>query len=168
MKAQAFLIGVCLTIGFACDSGNQSPYSAGFAVYLLKDPDVTASQAWLLPLESLTLANMPFLTQADLRSYSWQTHEFTAATSVDTQLSDLAKRHGPTGGIPFVVTVGRERIYLGAFWYLYSSLAPQVPYIDVIGNPHRISPAWTAGSQPDRRYDGRVYETLKAAGLLAQ
>jgi hypothetical protein len=79
----------------------------------------------------------------------------------------LKRTIGPVGGIPFVVTVGNERIYLGAFWYAYSSLAPQVPYIEVTFNEHRICRGWIDQAD-DKRNDRRIYDALKRAGVLTE
>ena len=151
-----------------CDITNEHPSSSPFAIYRLKDSTLTAQQVWNLPLDRLALADAPFLAQDSLKSYHWQTHEFTATASVDTQLVILGRHNGSTEGIPFVVTVGHDRIYLGAFWYLYSSLSPSVPYIDVLLRSHQIQKAWTPIDSVDGRNDTRIYSALKNAGVLVE
>ena len=121
------LICLCLMTQIACESGIDSVQSLEFAMYRLKDANLSASQVWDQSLENLVLADNPFIALNDLRSYKWQTHEFSVTATVDSQLALLRRTLGPVGGIPFVVTVGEDRVYLGAFWYPYSSLIAQVP-----------------------------------------
>lgn len=75
--------------------------------------------------------------------------------------------HGSLSGIPFVVTVGSDRVYLGAFWHAYSSLAPTFPHIDLISNPHQIQRSWEPGSV-DLRNDRRIHDALMLAGVLVE
>ena len=122
---------------FACDTGTGPSAASFFAFYRLQDPNIAASQILDMPLADLSLAHEPFLTQRDIKSYRWQTHEFEVVPAAESVLVSFKKRLGPVGGIPFVVTVGTDRIYLGAIWYPYSSLAPHVPYIDVVLDSHK-------------------------------
>lgn len=157
-----------LVAAVGCDLGSGTDGRAEFAIYLLKGPGYTAAQAWNQPLESLVLADGPFLATGDLKFYNWQTHEFAVSASVDTQLAAFRRTPGPTGGIPFVVVVGTERIYLGAFWYGYSSMISQVPFIDALGNPHRINKCESVLVTEDKRADPRVYRALRAVGVLVE
>ena len=162
------IVSLLIISEFACDSGTDPSVETFFAVYRLQDSNVAASQIWNKPLGDLALAHEPFLTQRDMRSYHWHTHEFEVTPAGDSMLAFFKNQPGPVGGIPFVVTVGNDRIYLGAFWYPYSSLSPQVPYIDVVLTPHRLSAAWDTRHQTDPRNDARVYAALKAAGVLVE
>jgi len=83
-------------------------------------------------------------------------------------LSGCDLGEGDSGGIPWVLTVDDERVYLGAFWYAYSSLMPQVPYIDILIEPHRIRRDYSDGTQSDQRADPRIYRVLKNAGVLVE
>jgi hypothetical protein len=163
-----FAICLCLIFLLACESGVESSRASAFAIYRLQDAKLTASQVWNQPLEDLVLADIPLLTLEDLKSYTWQTHEFTVTAAVDSQLAILRRTLGPTGGIAFVVTVEKERVYLGAFWYPHSSLIPQVPYIDIVSDPHCIRRWEGLQSQIDPRNDPRIYRALKNAGVLIE
>ena len=168
MRTLHVMYGLCLLAALACDTGTQSFARPGFALYRLTDQNLTASQIWNRSLDSLILSDAPLLTQNDLKSYRWQTHQFSVIASVDTQLSIIRRTNGPVGGIPFVVTAGKDRIYLGAFWYAYSSLAPQVPFIEIISDPHRIQKSWNTQEQTDKRNDPRIHDALKASGVLIE
>jgi hypothetical protein len=164
------LPAMCLSIS-ACsasrESGtNPSPVNE-FGIYLL-DTAISARTAWSLPLESLPLVPEAFIRARDLSEYQWSTHAFTPSPALDSVLKQMEGLRGQSWGVPFVVMVGKQRIYLGAFWWSYSSLAPQVPYIDLITpQPHRIKPAWLP-LQPDPRGDPRIRESLQAAGILKE
>jgi hypothetical protein len=166
MKTSRLIVLMLMMCGTACDSGLDSSHDSSFAIYLLKDPNVTASQVWNSPLADLVLAETPLLTHKEITIYRWQTHEFAVTKSVEDQLASLRSKLGPVGGIPFVVMTGSDRIYLGAFWYSYSSLAPQVPYIDVMMDPHKICASWVGPGHLDMRSDGRIRSALRAAGVL--
>jgi hypothetical protein len=168
MRLTHIVVSLWLIALIGCDSGAGSSELAEFAIYLLKDSKLTAAQVWSQPLESVVLADSPFLSTGDLASYNWQTHEFSVSATVDSQLATFRRTLGPTGGIPFVVVVGTERIYLGAFWYGYSSMICQVPFIDAIGNPHRINKCQSVLISQDSRIDPRIYRSLKAAGILIE
>jgi len=168
MRILHVMFGLCLIAVPGCDTGTQLSGGPAFAIYRLKDQNLTASQIWDRSLDSLILSDTPFLALNDLRSYWWQTHQFSVTASVDTQLSILRRSNGPVGGIPFVVTAGKDRIYLGAFWYAYSSLAPQVPFIEVISDPHRIQKSWNPQEQFDKRNDPRIHDALQASGALIE
>ena len=168
MKTIHVLVFLCLVAQIGCHSATDSGLRAEFAIYRLKDANLTAYQVWSQPLENLVLADTAFIGTKDLRSYRWQTHEFTVTATVDSQLAVLKRSLGPTGGIPFVVVAGTDRIYLGVFWYGYSSLKPQVPFIDAIGNPHRICKCESVLVLEDKRNDARICRALKEAGILIE
>ncbi|MBK7259511.1 MAG: hypothetical protein IPI01_17245 [Ignavibacteriae bacterium] len=152
----------------ACTDSTSPGLSQDLAIYTLPDTSISAAMVWDKPLDSLVLSSRPFLTGGDITSYRWSTHEYTVTATVDSQLAALKWVHGHTGGIPFVVVVDGERIYLGAFWYAYSSLMPQVPYIDVLLFPHRIRSAPVGSASEDKRSDPRIYQVLKSAGILIE
>lgn len=82
-----------------------------------------------------------------------------------------------TGGVPFVVCVGAERIYPGAFWVSYSSMSYNGIVIDTLsaqledpilhiqlGCPE--SPEVFVGE--DLRADPRILQSLREAGKLSE
>ena len=152
----------------ACTDSSSPGLPRDLAIYTLQDTTLSAAAVWDKPLESLVLTSRPFLTAEDITSYTWSTHEFTVTAPIDSQLATLKWVHGSTGGIPFVVVAGDERVYLGAFWYAYSSLIPQVPYIDVLLFPHRIRSAPVGPAGEDKRSDPRIYRVLKSIGVLIE
>ncbi len=154
----------------SCKDLGSGPAPDSFAIYRLADPSIGASAAWTVPLGDLVLEPSPFIRANDLKSYRWSTHEFVPSPALNTVLEAMAMKPGMSRGVPFVVVVGKERIYLGSFWWAYSSLMPQVPYIDVTievasSGSYAIQPA-PLSSGADPRQDIRVRESLSAAGIL--
>ncbi|HSQ76252.1 MAG TPA: hypothetical protein VLT13_11880 [Bacteroidota bacterium] len=164
-------IGLCIWAFLlpGCDLGEGDSGGYSLAIYRLADSSLTAANAWAMPLNDLRLADAPFLTLQDIRTYNWTTHEFAVTAQVDSHLAILRRTLGPTGGIPWVLTVDDERIYLGAFWYAHSSLMPQVPFIDLSPlGPNRIWRDYSHGTGSDQRADPRIYRVLKNAGVLVE
>ena len=167
-KIQGFLSIAAIFVSLGCDVTSGQSSSSSFEIYRLKDTTLNARQVWNLPIDSLTLADKPFLPQDSLLSYQWRTHTFSVAPSIDSELTRLGKQRNESWGIPFVVTVGKRPIYLGAFWYCYSSLTPSVPYIEVLPLSYQIKKAVLPIDSVDRRNDPRIYSALKNAGILVE
>jgi hypothetical protein len=147
----------------------------GLKFYLLKDSSITAHQVDSIDINDLILADQPLLTYKDIIYYAWSEHTFVIDSANVVVIQDLCKNNGTynakfSGGIPFVVTVDKERIYLGAFWYGFSSLAPVFPYIDALfmnGQPTILKiRKSSAYKQSDLRNDPRIYNTLAIHGLI--
>jgi hypothetical protein len=152
----------------ACsDLSNDPRYEEGWAIYFLADPAITSQDVRGRPVNTLLLASSPGITARDLRSYNWTTHEIVFTPPIEARLDSLAY-HGYNGsGVPFVVVVNGERIYLGALWHPFSSLMPTCPYIFLILKPRTIRLSGLhEGADP--RADMRIYRSLKVAGVLIE
>ncbi|MFZ0455599.1 MAG: hypothetical protein WAM24_17770 [Ignavibacteriaceae bacterium] len=145
----------------------------GLNFYLLKDSTVTASQITDSNIYNIRLAEKPFLSYKDIEYYNWVEHSFKVDPNKVKVISNICKNNHTVFGIPFIITVDRERIYHGAFWFLFSSVAPTSPYIDApLGNGNTsnifvINRSWDSTKQ-DLRNDPRIYNTLKKCGLLIE
>jgi hypothetical protein len=126
-----------------------------------------------MPLSQLSLAAQPFVSVHDIAWYSWDTHTFKCQANVNARIDSLARYGGSVHGVPFVVTVGKEPIYLGSFWWSYSSISPWCPTIDITflrasgltDLQLRIElPSLYQGEDP--RQDRRIHESLSRAGVL--
>ena len=145
-----------------------------FAIYRLDDPDISADEAVDLPIDSLELYHNPLVDLGTLAYYDADDHTLVfggwrSAEYVRNQLPDVGVR-----GLPFVVVVNGERIYLGAFYTMLSSIGFEYPVI-IIDPP--VSPndrliiernyaAEPPPGTPDPRSDPRLVELLHAAGKL--
>ncbi len=147
---------------------NNNQQTNGFAIYKLADTTQSTSAILNIPLDSLVLASSPFLTVKDIKAYYWSTHLFATNSQIDSEFNRMKYWGGQSSGMPFVVVVGQSRIYLGTFWWPYSSSFPQVPYILTDAPPpYRINREYLA-KDPDKRNDSRIYEALLSAGVLLQ
>ena len=137
--------------------------SISFGIHLVRN--MTGPQAAEIPLDRLVVDSTPILSDEDIRLYRWADHELDLqdADAFLDRLPDV-----PVQGLPFVVMVNGERIYLGAFWTSYSSWSTDLPVIDVIMNPLAIKPGypWDQTRDPDPRQDPRIRSVLKVLGKL--
>jgi len=141
--------------------------STEFEIYLLKDPLVSTTQAMKVPLNALQLASGPFLSARDIKVYRWPAHEFDLHRRGDSLFQKMSVERSSSAGVPFVVVVGKQRMYLGAFWWPFSSTVPPLTYI-TMSTPHpSISPCPIC-TQPDLRSDQKIHDALFDAGVLVQ
>jgi len=141
--------------------------STEFEIYILKNPLVTTAQAMNVPLNSLELSSQPFLSARDIKIYRWSAHEFDLQSRGDSVFQKMSVDRYAPGGIPFVVVVGKQRIYLGAFWWTSSSSIPPLTYI-TMSTPHPCISPCPICRQPDLRSDQRIHDALFDAGVLVQ
>lgn len=173
MKNIFAIICVCaLLISCVEKSVVQEDAKDRFAVYLLNDSSLKATDAAKAEINSLPLSSTPLFTSENLQFYKWSDHSFRVDSITAKKLGSLAKERPTVFGIPFVVTVDKERIYLGAFWFLYSSLGPPCPAIDITFTISKVQLDYNIGREfpmpnsNDKRNDERIYSALKSAGVL--
>ena len=139
-----------------------------FAVYLPVQK-LSLQQLSGVDLADLELEDTPILSVDDIVTYSRETHEIELAASAYERMRQLEV---PVDGIPFVVCVDRDPIYMGAFWPLHSSLSfdgvvIQMPVMDepviqiTLGYP---TSSFFAGEDP--RSDPRILQALTQADRL--
>jgi hypothetical protein len=141
-----------------------------FTIYTLRDTTLSVADAATRDLGALDLAPTPLMTASDIAVYSWSQHRFSVRPDVQSRLVALGRKPYKSGGIPFVVVVGNERVYLGAFWYGYSSSLPRVPYVMLPLNTTmqlRLEIP-QVGAAVDSRGDRRVHDSLRRAGVLVE
>jgi hypothetical protein len=144
----------------------------GFSIYLLAD-EVPATELSFVDLNDLELQEEPILSGDDIIAYSRETHEIELTAEGYERIQQLFTLPGQVGGIPFVVCVGGERVYAGAFWTPASSVSfdgvviwepfdPDERVIRIeLGYP---TPESFTGEDP--RSDPRVLQSLEAVGKL--
>ena len=158
---------------YSCSENNvtENTLQEGINFYLLKDSNITANQISTQNINDLKIADKPFLTYKDLLYYKWEEHSFGIDSNKAKVIQNICENNPTVFGIPFIITVDQERIYLGAFWFLYSSLAPTFPYIDALFNLEQtpqiltIKKSWDS-TKPDLRSDNRIYNALTKYNLL--
>lgn len=174
MKKKSFLSILLVSLFLlSCseDIVNNKISDEGFNIYLLKDTTITTNQIMSVNLDDLTIADQPILSYKDIVYYNWSNHSFEIKLSKANEIKSFCSNHISVRGIPFVVTVDRERIYLGSFWASYSSLAPVFPHLEATYLQNEtptvltIEKSWDNNEQ-DVREDQRIYNSLKKYGLL--
>lgn len=143
-----------------------------FSIYLVKH-EIPSDMILEADLDHLELEEVPVLSLADITAYTWETHEMELTPSAYGRLAELQVSTSLLAGLPFVICVGPERVYGGAFWTSYSSAVFGGIVIDVYPaekyRPVRIqlgypSAAWFTGE--DLRADPRIFRSLEEAGKL--
>ena len=139
-----------------------------FSIYLTTQEAPTASLSQA-DLDTLELEDQPILSSDDVLRYSRETHEILLTFSAYERINQLSV---PTGGRGFVVCVGNERIYSGAFWASFSSQISDgvvivIPLVDQsmqiqLGYPESLD----LFKGEDFRSDVRILQSLERAGKL--
>jgi hypothetical protein len=109
----ALLLGGCATA---------PPEAEELALYLLAE-EGPASLLEGAALDELALAETPIIGPDDVLAYDTDTHTMSLSQEAIARVRALFEPPVPTGGVPFVMTAGGERIYAGAFWTPLSSLS---------------------------------------------
>ena len=138
-----------------------------FAIYLLADSTITAGTAMEQSIESLIIADKPFMTSSDLKSYFWSSHSFELTSEMNSRWENFQKHGGKVSGMPFVITASGERIYSGTFWWAYSSqMPPACAVIEILQlTSYKIE---LMNGAKDKRSDPRIYNALKKSGVLVE
>lgn len=162
-----------LTFSSCQDLGEGLPGDGEWAIYQLSDAALSSEEVRNVPLSQLSLAAAPFISVHDILWFDWGTHSFECLPHVRGRLDSLARYGGSVRGVPFVITVGKRPIYLGSFWWSYSSIMPWCPTIEVtfVGLSGsgviqlRVElPPLHQGEDP--RLDWRIHEALRRAAVL--
>jgi hypothetical protein len=103
-------------------SGCQSAQKDHFAIYLLKE-DIPTTELSQVDIGQLVLEGEPILSGDDIVSYDKTSHSMELTQTAFTRLQHMFPMPVKVNGIPFVVCVGKQRIYTGAFWTPLSSLS---------------------------------------------
>lgn len=146
--------------------------SEEFAIYLLAG-DIPATELSAQELSALQLQEEPIVSAEDVFAYSRKSHELELTAEAYGRIRELFALPVRVQGIPFVVVVGTERIYAGAFMTPASSISfdgvvilepfEADRHVITIGLGYPTPEAFTGD---DPRSDPRVFESLEALGKL--
>ncbi len=167
------LLALFLVISCTQSNTNENNNEEGFSIYLLKDTTIYASTIFESNVENLILTSKPFISQKDLNYYKWNTHSFELDSTKITMFKKKFSYPTPMQGIPFVVTVNKEKIYHGAFWNPASSIYPVLPHINVFYDSFKTPFILTIKRASntrniDVRNDDRIYNCLKKMNLIIE
>jgi hypothetical protein len=167
-KTSIFLIVVLTLVLTGC----QPAQSDDFAIYLLTQ-DISAVKVGQIDLDQLALESEPIISSDDMISYEKSTHKIELTPATYTRVQQIFPMPDRLDGIPFVVCVGKERIYSGGFWTPLSSLSYDGVVImqpwDTEETTIQISlgystPNFFTGNDP--RADPRIMNALEQANKL--
>ena len=113
---------VLITILGLVFSGCQSAKEDHFAIYLLAQ-DLPAAKLSQMDINQLTLEDKPIISSDDIVSYDQASHTMELTQEAIDRVRQIFPMQVKVTGIPFVVCVGNERIYSGAFWTPVSSIS---------------------------------------------
>lgn len=173
-----FSVAILLSIaGLGMISGCSTPVShigakREFAIYV-GHVDSYSRSPLEYDVDDILLDKSPIITTRDIISYSWKGHEMYLTDDARDRIASL--QISTTAGLPFVVCIGDERIYSGAFWVSWSSTSFDGVVVETtltgagsnkirlqLGYPE--SPERFRGTDP--RFDPRVKEVLRRARIL--
>ena len=141
-----------------------------FGLHLLADQRLTAEAVLDRPLHTLLLSDLSLLDLSSLFYYDVRTYEMGYNAMLRGRLQDSVA-DVPVGGLPFMVVVDHQPIFVGAFYTEFSSYCPPLPLITVerMGD---YSFTLETGCIPeggvDTRTDERLLEMLRETGRLAE
>jgi hypothetical protein len=111
------IIGIILVLSILVSSACATSNGEGFAIYLTKQ-DIPPAQ--MEALSHVNLTEQPIISTKDVITYNAQTHEIKLTNEAFKRISELEV---PVDGRSFMVYVGKQSIYWGAFWTPISSIS---------------------------------------------
>lgn len=135
---------------------------AALGIYLVKQEN-QADLTFPIDFDSVELQERPIIGIDDIRMYNQETH------TIELEPYHLMEIGWRTGD-PFVLCVGKDRIYGGSFYHpLSSSISPgiiiRLPLVPK-ENPYVTIEALLLDDQDDPRSDPRIMGVLQTAGKL--
>lgn len=142
-----------------------------FKLYLLPE-SVKPAELAKLDIKKIKPKDKPFLSTEDIWSYLKDTHEIALNYTAGGRLKNLKV---PVSGRSFIVFVGNEPIYTGAFWTGFSSVSFRGVAVDVANLKGDFPVIKLELDYPplapknvgfDPRGDARIFRTFEKAGRL--
>jgi len=103
-------------------SGCRSVKEDHFAIYLLGE-DIPATKLAQLDIDQVPLESEPIISSEDVILYDQASHTIELTPAAYSRVQETFPMPVKVDGIPFIVCIGKERIYAGAFWTPLSSLS---------------------------------------------
>ena len=116
-----------------------------------------------MDINTLQLDTIPFITEKNVMSFDWENQRIGLDSCCVKKMKgrmNYANCHEP-----FIVTVGRNRIYVGVFWGLLYSSFPKIPFATLYPTLNQITVAIYPG-YPDGRKNEDLYAVLKKLNKL--
>ena len=117
-KMLLFLVTVLGSVISGCWSVKEDH----FAIYLLAE-DIPATDLSQLDISQVHLESEPIISSEDVVVYDNTSHTIELTQAAYARLLEIFPMPVKVTGSPFVICIGKERIYAGAFWTPLSSLS---------------------------------------------
>jgi len=138
-------------------------------IYFLKDQSVRANEIREVHINSLKLAEFPWISTSDISTYKWDSQEIYLKEESYHLLGQFPDRiNGPD--LPFVVVANGERIFVSScLWFGSSQRGLDIGISLIEGDQKGLR----FGAEESRRYgdprkDDRLKMCLEEAGILAK
>ena len=148
-------------------SGCQSVKEGHFAIYLLAE-DIAATDLYQLDINQVRLESEPIISSEDVVVYDKTSHTIELTPAAYAHIQEIFPMPVKVTGSPFVICVGKERIYAGAFWTPLSSLSYDGVIILQPMDPTKTTIQMTLGypvpdvfTGKDPRDDPRIIKSLE-------
>src|SRR5262245_33091640 len=125
MRTIFFLCSILILAGFQMTLAQGDKKE--FKLYLLP-PGIKSAELSKLNIKKIKPRGKPFLSTEDIDLYVKDTHQITINYTAALRLKSLKV---PVDGRPFIVFVGNEPIYTGAFWKGFSLMSFRGVAVDV-------------------------------------
>lgn len=162
------LLILMIVVAAGCATSDQKE----FGIYLLRN-DMPTDQFQAADLNNLEVQDQPIISTADIISYTQATHTIELNSESYQRIQDHFLLPVDVDGMPFMVSVGGEPVYGGAFWTPASSLIfDGVTIMEPFSKDSTIIklelgyPSTEVVSGIDPRSDVRIMDALEAAGKL--
>lgn len=167
----AFACCLCLAGMLVACARPEEEVRGGFALHLVRDVS-DPRQVDAAELATIPLAEDPIIRGEDILGYDLGTHQMTLTGEAYERVVGLFTLPVDVDGMPFVVLVGGDPVFSGAFYTPASSLSyggvivlhpltPEPTIAFALGYPSA-----EAFEGADPRSDPRITEWLRAAGKL--
>ncbi len=170
MKNQFFLFLLISILFFRCsNSTNPNTDQKEYGIYLLKDTLAITSDAKKLPLNFLDVQETPIISIDDIEIYDWSKQIISLTSEAFEKFGEVQGKIKSVYGLPFVVMVNGQKIYLGNIYPLYSSyIHEDLPFVAVSPfTKMQISRAPDINIV-DVRLDKRIYSILKSKNKIKE
>ena len=163
-----FVLIACFTLSCSRNPVAQKD-EMDFAIYLLKDSELSYMEASECNLDTLEIESTPWLSLNDVEMYDFSTHYVYLSTPKERIFEGIVNEAGIFNGFllkPFLLVAGQERIYLGEFVSaLSSSLGGCCPHIDdmeqrIVASDILSIRGCNIQGMPDVRKDSRIATVL--------
>ena len=170
MKNQYFLFLLISILFFRCSNSTSSNADENeFGIYLLKDTLAITSDAKKLSLSSLEVQEAPIISINDIENYDWSKQTINLRSEAFEKFGGVQDKIKSIYGLPFIVMVNGQKIYLGNIYPLYSSyIHEELPYMAVSPFTEMKISRSPDRSIADVRMDKRIYSVLKSKNKIKE